>query len=142
MIGGLEELMHRFRRAALGVALALTATACGSTTGPEADVVRMLPAIYESTIVVPDTVQLGTAFGVEFDVNAPPDFGVEIDLEYYAADVVVLPSAAGDYNNLAGTGLGNPTAAHVDVVFEAAGHRTVKLVGSNGTFERTVLVVE
>ena len=134
--------MNRFRRAALAVVLALTAAACESTTGPEPDVVRMLPAIYESTIVVPATAQVGTSFGVEFDLNAPPDFDVEIDLEYYATDVVVLPSAAGDYSNLAGTGLGNPIAVQIDVAFETPGHRTVKLVGSNGTFERTVVVVE
>lgn len=138
----MEEHMTVFRRSALAAALSLAATACGSTTGPEDNIVRMLATIYESPIVVPDTVEVGVPFDVDFDVNCHPAFEVVIDLEYYAAEVVVLPSCVGNPIDLAGTGLATPRTAHIDVIFETPGHRAVNLVGRNGTFERTVHVVE
>jgi hypothetical protein len=137
-----EEHVNKFRRSAIAVAVLLAATACDSTTEPEADIVRILPLIYESTIVVPDTVHSAVPFAINFDVNCHPAFRASLKVEHYATEIVVLPNCVGDYTDLAGTGEGNPTEVRVDLTLRTPGRSTVKMVGTNGTFERTVQVLE
>jgi hypothetical protein len=142
--------MNGFPTSALAAALVLVAAACGSPTGPEEDLSRFLPVIDESTITLPDSVQLAVPFDVHFLVLCPSTFDVVFDLEYYArGEAVVLPSCVGDTRDLAGTQdeYSPSRPVQVEVDFEASAITdmaavTVFLVGRNGTFERRTRVVE